>query len=191
VRYSLLRNLSFASDGDFSMSELIRSYNEELGNDLGNLLNRVVSMIQRYRKGSIPTVKTVTEREEDLQRIATETRQAVAQALDAWDIGGALNVLWQLVRRANQYIEQSEPWKLAKQLEQQEQLDTVLYSAAESLRLIALLLAPFIPTTTNRILAQLGKAEGVRSDAWIQDTGWGNETLTKVVPGNVLFPRIE
>jgi methionyl-tRNA synthetase len=191
VRYSLLRNLSFASDGDFSMAELIRSYNEELGNDLGNLLHRVVLMIQRYRQGFIPTAKTTTEREEDLQRIAMETRQAVANALDTWDIGGALSVLWQLVRRANQYIEQSEPWKLAKQAEQQEQLDTVLYSAAESLRLIALLLAPFMPKTSNRILAQLGKAEGVRSDAWIRDTTWGSDTLTKVIPSNVLFPRIE
>lgn len=123
--------------------------------------------------------------------MATETRQAAANALEAWDIGGALNTTWNLVRRANQYIEQSEPWKLARQAEQQERLDTVLYSAAEVLRLIAVLLAPYIPTTSNGILAQLGIDASVRSGAWIQSTIWGNITLTKVVPGNILFPRIE
>lgn len=123
--------------------------------------------------------------------MATETRQAAANALEAWDIGSALNTTWNLVRRANQYIEQSEPWKLAKRTEQQEQLDTVLYSTAEALRLIAVLLAPYIPTTSNRILAQLGRDEGVRANAWIQDTTWGHVILTKVVPGGILFPRIE
>ncbi len=191
VRYSLLRNLSFASDGDFSISELIRSYNDELGNDLGNLLNRVVSMIQRYRGGTVPTSKANTPLEEDLRRMATVTRQEAANALEAWDIGGALNTTWHLVRRANQYIEQSEPWQLARQAEQQERLDTVLYSAAEVLRLIAVLLAPYIPTTSNRILAQLGIDAGVRSGAWIQDTTWGHIALARVAPGNILFPRIE
>ncbi len=191
VRYSLLRNLSFASDDDFSRSALFRHYNDELGNDLGNLLNRVVSMIQRYRGGTIPIPKANTQLEEDLRGMATETRQAAANALEAWDIGGALNTTWNLIRRANQYIEQSEPWKLARQAEQQERLDTVLYSAAEVLRLIAVLLAPYIPTTSNGILAQLGIDASVRSGAWIQSTIWGNITLTKVVPGNILFPRIE
>lgn len=190
VRYSLLRNLSFASDGDFSRTALLHHYNDELGNDLGNLLNRVVSMIQRYRGGSVPTPKDSGVLEEDLQRIATKTRQAAATALEAWDIGSALGATWILVRRANQYIEQSEPWKLARQVEQQERLDTILYSAAEATRLIAVLLAPYIPTSSNRILAQLGLGD-VREGAWIDDSTWGSSTFTKVVPGSILFPRIE
>ena len=187
VRFALLRNLSFASDGDFSLSLLLHHYNDELGNDLGNLLNRVVSMIQRYRSGNIPNPKRKGVLEEDLQRVASEVRQAAATALEAWDIGGALNATWNLVRRANQYIEQSEPWKLARQ-EQQEKLDAVLYSAAEATRIIAVLLAPYIPASSNRILAQLG-LDVVRDGAWIENGAWGSGVLTKVVPGDVLFPR--
>ncbi|GAC1391284.1 MAG: methionine--tRNA ligase [Ktedonobacteraceae bacterium] len=190
VRYSLLRNLSFASDGDFSRTALLHHYNDELGNDLGNLLNRVVSMIQRYRGGNIPIPKNNGALEEDLQRVATEARQAAEIALEAWDIGGALGAIWHLVRRANQYIEQCEPWKLARQVELQERLDTVLYSAAEATRLIALLLAPYIPTSSNRMLAQLG-LRSVHEGAWEQDGTWGRCALAKVVPGSVLFPRIE
>lgn len=190
VRYSLLRNLSFASDGNFSRSTLLHAYNDELGNDLGNLLNRVVSMIQRYRSGNISTPGASGVLEEDLQRVASDARQAAKIALEAWDIGGALNTAWNLVRRTNQYIEQSEPWKLARHAEQQERLDTVLYSAAEAIRISALLLAPYIPTSSNRILAQLG-LEAVRDGAWVDDGTWGSSALTKVVPGNVLFPRME
>ena len=189
VRYSLLRNLSFASDGDFSRNALLHAYNDELGNDLGNLLNRVVLMIQRYRGGNIPTAKGNSVLEEDLQRVASEVRQTAVTALEAWDIGNALNVTWNLVRRTNQYIEQCEPWKLARQTEQQGRLDTVLYSAAEAIRISAILLAPYIPTSSNRILAQLG-LEAVREGAWV-DGVWGSCTLTKVVRENVLFPRIE
>ncbi len=190
VRYSLLRNLSFASDGDFSRSALLHHYNDELGNDLGNLLNRVVSMLQRYRSGNIPTPKSDSPLEEDLQRIASETRQAATTSLEAWDIGGALNATWNLVRRANQYIEQSEPWKLARQAEQQERLDTVLYSAAEATRIIAILLAPYIPTSSNRILAQLG-LDAVHEGSWADDGIWGRVALTEVVRGDILFPRME
>ncbi len=190
VRYSLLRNLSFASDGDFSRSVLLHSYNDELGNDLGNLLNRVVSMIQRYRSGTIPTSKSDSVLEEDLQRVASEMRQTAETALEAWDIGGALNATWNLVRRANQYIEQCEPWKLARQTEQQERLDTVLYSAAEATRIIAILLAPYIPTSSNRILAQLG-LDAIHGGTWETDGIWGSIVLAKVVRGDILFPRME
>ena len=189
VRYSLLRNLSFASDGDFSRNALLHAYNDELGNDLGNLLNRVVSMIQRYRGGNIPTAKATTALEEDVQRVARETRQAAASALEIWDIGAALNATWSLVRRANQYIEQAEPWKLARQTEQQERLDTVLYSAAEATRIIALLLAPYIPISSNRILAQLG-LDAVGEGAWVHEGAWGSCALSRVVHGDVLFPRL-
>ncbi|GAC1402328.1 MAG: hypothetical protein NVS4B12_07450 [Ktedonobacteraceae bacterium] len=125
-----------------------------------------------------------------MQHVATETLQVASNALETWDIGGALKATWNLVRRANQYIEQCEPWKLARQVEQQERLDTVLYSAAEATRLIGLLLAPYIPTSSNRMFAQLGLGD-VREGAWVHESTWGSATLTKVVPGNVLFPRVE
>lgn len=193
VRYYLLRTLSFASDGDFSRAGLVQHYNNELGNDLGNLLNRVVSMIGRYRGGTIPTAHEKGALEEDVQRVAEEARRLAPVALNTWDISGALNIIWNLVRRANQYIEQSKPWELARlkeQPEQQERLDTVLYTAAEATRLCAVLLAPFIPSSSNRILAQLG-LPAIEGAAWVEQGTWGSGVLTHVLPGPVVFPRIE
>lgn len=190
VRYYLLRNLSFASDGDFSRVGLVRAYNDELGNDLGNLLNRVVSMVKRYRKGTIPTPGLAGALEADLQRVAEETRLRASTALESWEIGNAVGITWNLVRRANQYIEQNEPWKLARSPEQAERLNTVLYSAAEATRLLAIFLSPYIPSSCNRILAQLG-LEPVSDGAWDRAGRWGSQTLTNIVPGPVVFPRLE
>lgn len=193
VRYYLLRTLSFASDGDFSRAGLLQHYNDELGNDLGNLLNRVVSMMSRYRGGTIPTAHVQGVLEEDVQRVAEEAWRLAPIALNTWDISGALNIIWNLVKRANQYIEQSEPWKLARlkeQPEQQARLDTVLYTAAEATRFCAVLLAPFIPASSNRILAQLG-LPAIEGAAWAEQATWGSVVLTHVVPGSVVFPRIE
>jgi methionyl-tRNA synthetase len=190
VRYYITRNLSFAQDGDFSRTGLLRQYNDELGNDLGNLLNRVVSMIKRYRDGSIPTPGAAGVLEEDVQRLAEETLQRAASALEAWEIGNALGITWQLVRRVNQYIEQSEPWKLARQAEQQERLDTVLYTAAEATRLLAILLSPYIPAACNRILEQLG-IDALQHGVWESEGKWGGRQLIHVVAGTLLFPRME
>ncbi len=190
VRYYLTRNLSFASDGDFSLAGLVRHYNDELANDLGNLLNRVVSMVKRYRGSTIPKPGAAGPLEEEVQRLAAETRQRAAEAIEAWDLGAALGTIWAFVRRTNQYIEQNEPWKLARHQEQPEQdqrLNTVLYTAAEALRLQALLLAPYIPTSANRILAQLG-LEPVNSGAWVERGSWGSEQLKQVVGGTAPVP---
>lgn len=190
VRYYLLRNVSFALDGDFSRIGLTRAYNDELGNDLGNLLNRVVSMIKRYRKGTIPTPGPIGELEKDLRQVAEETHRRAANALEAWEIGNAISITWNFVRRANQYIEQNEPWKLARMPEQAERLDTVLYSAAEATRLLAIFLAPYIPSACNRIMAQLGLGP-VSNGAWDREGQWGSQSLTNIVPGSVIFPRLE
>ena len=189
VRYSLLRGLSFASDGDFSRASLVRHYNDDLANDLGNLLNRVVTMTLRYRDGIIPTPGPAGSLEEDLQRIVEETRHRAAAALNAWEIGGALSIIWNFVRRTNQYIEQSEPWRLARQAGQEERLNTVLYSAAEALRLLAIFLAPYIPSAADNILKQLG-LEAVAGGAWVEAGTWGSRPLAHVVAGPLLFPRI-
>ena len=190
VRFGLTRGLSFASDGDFSRAALLRLYNDELGNDLGNLLNRIVSMIQRYRGGTVPQPGESGEREVELQHVALETRERAGALLDVWEIGNALNVIWNLVRHTNQYLEHSEPWKLARHPEQAAQLDTVLYSAAEATRLLAIFLAPYIPSTSNRILAQLGLPV-LAAGAWEHKGTWGSDTLQRVVPGALLFPRID
>ena len=190
VRYYLLRNLSFASDGDFSREGLIQRYNDELAKDLGNLLNRVVTMVNRYRNGAIPAPGTASDLEEDLQSVAAGTRQRAEKALEAWEIGNALQSIWSFVRRTNQYLEQSEPWQLARQPEKGAQLDTVLYSAAEAMRLLAIFLSPFIPGASDRILSQLGLG-AVGASAWVREGTWGSRPLSRVVAGPLLFPRIE
>ena len=190
IRYYLLRNLSFASDRDFTREGLIQRYNDELYKDLGNLLNRVVAMVHRYREGIIPEPGTIGEREKDLQRVAIESREQEEQDLEAWEIGNALQSIWNFVRRTNQYLEQSKPWILARQPEREEELNTVLFSAVEALRLLSIYLAPFIPDASNRIRSQLG-LEPIKSSAWVHETTWGSVPLSKVVPGSLLFPRIE
>ena len=190
IRYYLLRNLSFASDRDFTREGLIQRYNDELYKDLGNLLNRVVAMVDRYREGIIPEPGTIGEREKDLQRVAIKSREQEEQDLEAWEIGNALQSIWNFVRRTNQYLEQSKPWLLARQPEKEEELNTVLFSAVEALRLLSIYLAPFIPDASDRIKSQLG-LEPVKSSSWVHETTWGSVPLSKVVPGSLLFPRIE
>jgi methionyl-tRNA synthetase len=190
IRYYLLRNLSFASDRDFTREGLIQRYNDELAKDLGNLLNRVVTMANRYRGGSIPTPGHEGDLERDLQRVAAETRQRVEEELAAWEIGNALESIWNFVRRTNQYLEQSKPWILAHEPEKEEQLNTVLYATAEATRLLALYLAPFIPNASERIMSQLGLGL-VSTCAWVRESVWGSVPLTKVEAGPLLFPRIE
>ena len=190
IRYYLLRNLSFASDRDFTREGLIRRYNDELYKDLGNLLNRVVTMVNRYRGGTIPGPGAIGELEEDLQKVAIESCEHAEQDLEAWEIGNALQSIWNFVRRTNQYLEQSKPWLLAHQPEKEEQLNTVLFSAAEAMRLLSIYLAPFIPDASDRIRSQLG-LETVKPSAWVHEATWGSVPLEKVVPGPLLFPRIE
>jgi len=190
VRYSILRNLSFVSDSDFSRTGLIQRHNAELARDLGNLLNRVVSMIKRYRQGVVPQPGAAGELEQDLRRAAAEARQGAEKALENWEIGRAIESIWSLVRRANQYLEQSEPWKLARDTRQQERLDTVLYSAAEALRLLAIYLAPFIPASSEKIMSQLG-LQAIKHGAWRDQGTWGATPLGTIGQIEVLFPLIE
>lgn len=190
VRYYLLRNLAFGTDSDFSRARLIQRHDDELASDLGNLLNRVVSMVKRYRQGNIPPAGHPGELELDLQHVASEARQDAEKLLENWEIGRAIECIWNLVRRTNRYLEQSEPWKLAHDPAASEQLDTVLASAAEALRLLAIYLAPVIPTASDRILVQLG-LEPIKGSAWRDKAVWGAVLLNELGEGAVLFPQIE
>lgn len=190
VRYYLMRDVSFASDGDFSRATLIRRHNDDLANDLGNLLNRVVSMVGRYRQGVVPVANVSGESEDDLQRVAGKARTRAESEFDAWALDRALDAVWTLVRRTNQYLEERQPWKLAKDESRKAELDTTLASAAEAMRLIAIYLAPFIPTTADRIMTQLG-LPGVTANAWTALGSWQAGTVEQVVPGKPLFPKIE
>ncbi len=190
VRYYLLRNLSFTADGDFSRAGLLQRYNDELAKDLGNLLNRVTNMLGRYRKGVIPRGGVPSALELDLQLVAIEARQGMEKALENWEIGHALESVWNLVRRTNQYLEQSEPWHLAHHPDQSERLDTVLFSSSEALRLLAVYLAPFIPDASVEILRQLG-LEGSKAGDWELTAFWGAVPLYAIGEVRMLFPRFD
>jgi methionyl-tRNA synthetase len=190
VRYYLTRDFTFRGDGDFSRANLIRRYNDDLANDLGNLLNRVVAMIDRYRAGAVPVPATPGDLEEDLRALAERVWRETNAAIDRWELDGALTAIWTLIRRANQYLEERAPWRLAKQSEETERLDTVLWTAAEATRQAALLLAPFLPGSCDKIVAQLGLPP-IQPGAWATQAGWGSVPLGRVSPGVPVFPRFE
>ncbi|HEX2035674.1 MAG TPA: methionine--tRNA ligase [Chloroflexota bacterium] len=195
LRFYLMRDVSFERDGDFTRAGLVQRYNADLANDLGNLLNRTVSMIGRYFQRAVPDASAEAgEREADVQRIALAAGEATAAGLERWDFDGALDGTWQLVRRANQYIDECEPWKLARDPDQRPRLGTVLYHAAESLRLLALYLAPFIPGASAKMQAQLGLPP-LTAGAWDAERGqlrWGLLPAgTLVEAPQPIFPRIE
>jgi methionyl-tRNA synthetase len=192
VRYYLMRDVSFERDGDFARANLVHRFNSDLANDLGNLLNRTVSMIGRYFGGAVPQPPAeVGEREADVRRVARAAGEACARGIEAFDFDGALDGAWQLVRRANQYIDESEPWKLARDPEKKEALAAVLYHAAESLRLLAVYLSPFIPGSCQKMQAQLGLPP-IQNGAWRDAAAWGGlPPGTRLERAQPIFPRIE
>jgi methionyl-tRNA synthetase len=192
VRFYLMRDVSFERDGDFTRANLIQRYNADLANDLGNLLNRTVSMIGRYFEGRVPAAEpSGGEREADVLRVADTAGMATAEGIESWDFDAALDGAWQLVRRANQYIDESEPWRLARDPDQRAHLGTVLYHAAESLRLLSIYLAPFIPSAVAKIRAQLGQPD-LQPGAWRDQTAWGGLLPgSRVERAQPVFPRIE
>ncbi|NMB25220.1 MAG: methionine--tRNA ligase [Firmicutes bacterium] len=190
IRYFLLREISFGQDGSFTRQALIDRINADLANDLGNLLHRSVAMIIRYRDGVIPLVGPLTELEEELQHLAATTVVEVGEHIDKLELNGALSAIWRLVARTNKYIDEAAPWSLNK-AGNNERLDTVLYHLAETLRILALLIKSFLPTTGAKMWTQLGIATDLEL-CQVEDAKWGGlRPNTKVQKGEPIFPRIE
>jgi methionyl-tRNA synthetase len=195
LRFYLMRDISFERDGDFARANLIQRYNADLANDLGNLLNRTVSMIGRYFQGVVPAAtEEVTPGDTDLRRIALEAGAATTAGIERWDFDAALDGTWQLVRRANQYVDENEPWRLARDPARRARLATVLYHAAESVRLLGIYLAPFVPSSAAKLRAQLGLPP-LAAGAWHPqrgEAGWGGLPAgTRTASPQPIFPRIE
>lgn len=188
VRYYLLREIPFGSDGLFNNEIFIKKVNTDLANDLGNLLSRTIAMVYKYFDGVIqaPTCKEAID--DELINLALSTPGKVEASIDALKIPEALESIWTLISRANKYIDETTPWILAKDEEKKERLGTVLYNLLETLRFVSVMISPFLTETSTKINAQLN----TKVTTW-ESLKEFNGTVAgdKVVKGDVIFPRID
>lgn len=192
IRYYLLREVAFGTDGAYSTEALIQRINSDLANDLGNLLNRTISMVEQYFGGVVPEAGPVEEVDNDLKEYALKTLEVVAGNMEKLKYTVALEELWNFIRRTNKYIDQTTPWLLAKNQTQQARLGTVLYNLLEALRIIAGLLKPFMVETPYEIGKQLGIPDIIEETTWEDLQKWGVLPAgIRVNKGEPLFPRID
>ncbi|MDU5491922.1 MAG: methionine--tRNA ligase [Clostridium perfringens] len=188
VRYYLLREILFGSDGLFNNEIFIKKVNTDLANDLGNLLSRTIAMVYKYFDGVIqaPTCKEAID--DELINLALSTAGKVEASIDVLKIPEALESIWTLISRANKYIDETTPWILAKDEEKKERLGTVLYNLLETLRFVSVMISPFLTETSVKIDAQLN----TKVTTW-ESLKEFNGTVAgdKVVKGDVIFPRID
>ncbi|WP_404330641.1 methionine--tRNA ligase [Mesobacillus maritimus] len=192
LRYYLLREVPFGADGVFTPEGFVERVNFDLANDLGNLLNRTVAMINRYFDGVIP-VYTGSEGEFDqqLHEMSKQTVRKYEEAMEKMEFSVALTAVWQLISRTNKYIDETQPWVLAKDEANQKALGNVMAHLAESLRQTAVLLQPFLTRTPKKIFTQLNVLEDSLTSWESLETFGGIPDGTKVQKGEPIFPRLE
>ena len=188
LKYFLLREYTFGQDGNFTNEVMLKRINFDLANDLGNLLSRTVSMIEKYCGGIVPKAKTHDDTDEDLKNIAISAASKVSDEMDKFAFNMALERIWTVVRRANKYIDEKAPWILAKDEAKKDELDTVMNHLAEALRIVSILIYPFMHTTSEKIRKQLGiGGEIVWEDAEVFEMLQGEQ----VKKGEQIFPRLD
>ena len=189
LKYVLLREYTFGQDGVFTNEVMLKRMNYDLANDLGNLVSRTVSMIEKYCGGYVPEANTSDSTDEDLKAVAIGAASKVEEQMDKFSFNMALEEIWILVRRANKYIDEKMPWVLAKEPERKAELDTVMHNLEEANRIISILIEPFMHTTSKEIRKQMGLwySEAVWEDSFVFDMMNGEQ----VKKGNAIFPRLD
>ncbi|KRN89397.1 methionine--tRNA ligase [Ligilactobacillus ceti] len=191
LRYYLMRAVPFGNDGVFTPEDFVEKINFDLANDLGNLLNRTIAMVNKYRDGQVPTLQSgVTEFDAALETVAKETVATFQAEMESVHFSNALDAVWQLVARSNKYIDETQPWVLIKDETKQAELDSVLAHLVASLRVVALLIQPVMTHAPKEMFAQLGLAEADLQTADVNylDLPAGIQVVAKGTP---IFPRLD
>lgn len=191
IRYFLLREIAFGQDGNFTNEALIQRINSDLANDLGNLVSRTVGMIQKYFENRLPLHQESTEFDLDLIKTALSTVEKVEKNMDKMLFSDALSDIWVLIRRTNKYIDETQPWILAKEEKDHAKLAGALYHISESIRIISVLIQPFMPKTPQLIWSQFHITDEALTN-WDSTKNWGllAHDLT-VKKEDAIFPRID
>ena len=190
IRYFLLREIAFGQDGNFTNEALIQRINSDLANDLGNLVSRTCGMIEKYFGGKLPAERTETEFDADLKAVAAATIPVVEDKMDNMLFSDALIEIWNLIRRTNKYIDETQPWVLCKDEAKKGELANALYNVAEAIRIVSILIQPFMPLTPGKIWEQLNVP--AEATEWETIKTWGVLPAELAVQkGETLFPRID